>query len=107
MATFYILPPRPMVAKRFNVFLSAMFPGLHWDKRRWGDLAEAIGVAAASCPDVYVVFREDLPEQEDVEQALRFLFGAEEGDEVIDVRAEDAPDEWTSRRWRLQIPLAG
>lgn len=52
--------------------------------------------------DVYVIHREDLPPGEGPLSALMNSFGAEPGDEVIEVHAGARPGEWTSRRWRLK-----
>jgi hypothetical protein len=46
-------------------------------------------------PAVYLIHREELPEGEDATAALRDSFGAENGDDVVEVRAG------TARRWRI------
>jgi hypothetical protein len=57
---------------------------------------------AAGHPDVYVVYREDLAEGETAEMALRNGFGAEAGDEVVEVRPSGRADELTARRWQIR-----
>ncbi len=97
MSTFYLLPPRPFLARRCAELLKPLFPGLDWTRLGCGELAEAIGTLAGAQPDVYVVFREDLPDGAEPERALVEGFGAEAGDEVVEVRA-GAPQEM-ARRW--------
>jgi hypothetical protein len=100
MSTFYVLPPRPLLGQRFSEFLTSMFPGLGWDRDVWTELGEALAAAAGSHPDVYVVFREDLPEGE-LESHLVEQFGAEEGDEVVEVHISLANGRALARRWLL------
>jgi hypothetical protein len=101
MSTFYVLPPRPLLGRRFAAFLTTWFPGLDWQGSAWPDLAETLGAAAGSHPDVYVVYREDLPEGTDPARALAEGFGAEAGDEVIEILPGGGPADVTARRWRL------
>ena len=89
MATFYLLPSRLALGQLFGEFLSEVFPGLNWQRAAWPDLAETVGAAGASHPGVYVVFREDLADEHDPEAALARDFGAEPGDEIIEVRCAD------------------
>jgi hypothetical protein len=100
MSTFYLLPPRPVLGERLAGFLQGILPGLDWDTPTRAHLAEAV-MAAAVHPDVFVVYREDLPPGESPARALADGFGAETGDEVIEVRPGPKPDELTVRRWRL------
>jgi len=102
VSTFYLLPPRPLLGERFATYLSGLFPGLSWDASRWLELADALTAAAAERPDVYVIHREELPEGEDAERALRTDFGAEDGDEIIEVHAGARPGEVTAKRWLLR-----
>jgi hypothetical protein len=101
MSTFYVLPPRPIVGDRFAGFLQLVFPGLHWDAAMRTNLAEALGQAALSHPDVFVVYREDLPAGEAVANSLVDVFGAEPGDEVIEIRPAGRGVELTAARWRV------
>jgi hypothetical protein len=101
VATFYLLPPRPFLGEHFADYLQTLFPGLSWDGPTWTELGESLGAAVGQHPDVYVVYREDLPEGEDPARALADGFGAEAGDEVIEVRSGFRPGELTARRWRL------
>jgi hypothetical protein len=101
MSTFYLLPPRPLLGAHFAGFLQKVFPGLNWDSPLRTHLGEVVGATVCQ-PDVYVVFREELPEGEAPAQALADGFGATPGDEVVEVRPSSQAGEWTARRWRLE-----
>jgi hypothetical protein len=103
MSTFYLLPPRPHLARRFTAFLAAWFPGLNWQGSGCADLIEGLAETASRHPDVFVVHREDLPEGEEPIRALIDGFGAEAGDEVIELVSGPEGDPVTSRRWRLPV----
>jgi hypothetical protein len=95
MSVFYVLPPRPLVGQQFARFLQGCFPGLTWAGACRLDLAESVSAAGQSNPDVFVVFREDLPEDCNLQEALKELFGAEGGDEVVEVTSS------ALERWRV------
>lgn len=97
MATFYLLPSRLALGQRFGEFLAALFPALRWNRDAWPDLAESLGRAAETHPGVYIVFREDLADEHDPEESLVRDFGAEPGDDIIDVHAASMG----TRRWRI------
>jgi hypothetical protein len=101
MSTFYLLPPRPLLGARFAAYLRTLFPGLDWSAAGWPDLAELLGAAASHHADVYVIYREDLPEGEEPARALADGFGAEAGDEVVEVCTGPTPGALTTRRWQL------
>jgi hypothetical protein len=82
-------------------FLHTILPGLDWDVQTRENLAAAIEAAASVHENVFVVFREDLPEGEHPALALTDAFGAEVGDEVIEVRVSNRAGELTTRRWRI------
>ncbi|MCI0460427.1 MAG: hypothetical protein L0Z62_26030 [Gemmataceae bacterium] len=98
MSTFYVLPPRPLPARSWAAFLGALLPGLNCARLTWGDLAEVLGTVLRPQDDVYLLHREDLPEGDDPADALIDGFGAEPGDEVVEVPATGGA---TPRRWRL------
>jgi hypothetical protein len=101
MSTFYLLPPRPLLADRFAAFLRLLFPGLDWEGARRPALTDALEAAICEHADVYLVYREDLPDEQPLPQALADAFGAVPGDEVVEVRATGRPGEVSTRRWRL------
>ena len=100
MSLFYLMPPRPFLGDRFAAFLQTFFPGLDWDSAERASLADVLGETAEE-QGVYVVYREDLPSEEAPEQALVHGFGAEAGDEVVEVRPGGRPGEMITRRWRV------
>lgn len=104
MSLFYLLPPRPLVAEH----LASWLPGLDLQGTARRELPDLLAAVAAGQSDVHVVFREDLPDGEDPGRALADGFGAESGDEVVEVRPGLRPGELTSRRWRVpaRLPLA-
>jgi hypothetical protein len=101
VSTFYLLPPRPLLGDRVADFLLTVLPGLAWDSSMRANLAEAIAAAAAAHENVHVVFRDDLPADESAAAALVDGFGADAGDEVVEVRPTGASGGLTSRRWRV------
>lgn len=102
MATFYLLPPRPLMAQHFVTFLQSVFPGLQWDTPTRQNLTEALEAAATCRPDVFVIFREDLPEEEPALVTLMEAYGAEEGDEVIDIQASEGSGRLVPRQWEVR-----
>lgn len=101
MTVFYLMPPRPFVGDRFADFLQTLFPGLAWDSSARASLAELLG-GAVDRNGVFLIYREDLPREETAMQALVDGFGAEAGDEVVEVRPGGRPGEITTRRWRIE-----
>jgi len=106
MSTFYLLPSRPQVGRQFAELLSGLFPGTDWPRADWHDLAEALSTAAMSQPETYVIFAEDLPVGPSLEHGLMEYFGAEPGDEVVEVRPGQHLAEIAVQRWRVHEALA-
>ena len=100
MATFYVLPSRPLVGRRVAESLGKLFPGLAWGAADWPDLAELIGATVMGRPDVYVLYREDVPDGMALGDALMQEFGAEPGDEVVEVALGARLSEVGLRRWQ-------
>ena len=98
MSTFYVLPPRPVFGDRIAAFLNTFLPGLDWDVAGRVELADAVAEAAVSETAAFLVFRDDLPQGERVGQALIDGFGAEDGDEVVEVRLGGRTGEPTTQR---------
>jgi hypothetical protein len=97
MSTFYVLPPRPLPARPYADFLRGLLPGLDLSHITWGDLGETLGATLGAGADVFLLHREDVPEGEDPARALIDGFGAEPGDEVVEIPALAGG----ARRWRL------
>ena len=94
MAVFYLLPPKSMVAQRWGCFWRMVLPGAELppgpsapDSQDW---TEMLAQSAENRPGVFVVFRDELADPKDMVNSLRDGFGAEPGDQLIDVRWADA-----------------
>lgn len=99
MSTFYVMPSRLLLGQVFGEFLASLFPGLSWNRFEWEDLGEALGTAARIQPEVYVLFREDLANEDDLPGSLERDFGAELGDQIIEVSVgEGGPN---VRHWQI------
>jgi hypothetical protein len=96
MATFYVLPPRAWLGQRLAASLGLHLPELQQAGSFWTDLADAVERACRH-DDAYVVYREELPEDEEVARAVIEGFGAEPGDGVIEILTGQA----AALRWRL------
>jgi hypothetical protein len=105
VSTFYVLPPRSLVGEYFAGFLGTLFPGLNWTQEHWIELANLLGTTASQHPEVYVLHREDLPDGEDLTRALVDGFGAEVGDQIIEVRAATEQGDLVTQHWLLSDPL--
>lgn len=101
MSIFYLLPPRAMLGDRLAKFLQPLLPGLDWDSRMRLNLAEMVGAAAGAHPNVFIVYREELPAGESTDRALAHGYGAESGDEVVEIRLGARSEELSARRWRV------
>lgn len=88
MATFYVLPPRPVVLDRWLSLQQAMLPGSPLPFSYEFDPIEGMLRSVELTPGLFVLFRDDLPDEEETDtlEALRDGFGAEPGDQVVEVR---------------------
>jgi hypothetical protein len=93
MATFYLLPPRALLGQQ----LLATFGIVEPESPLCTELAETIG-RAVEAAGAYVVYRDDLPPNDEDAQFLMDGFGAEVGDEVVEIVAHSAPLRWQIRR---------
>jgi len=98
MSTFYLLPSRSSLEE---YLVEALKPLLPCVVNQPSPLIEILESTVLLHPDVFVVYREELPEVEDVDHALQDTFGAEPGDEVVEVRPGKTRRDWTNRRWRV------
>jgi hypothetical protein len=101
MSTFYVLPPRAYLAKHLGDCAASLLPGLPTAHTLGTGLAEALHAAVAREPDTFLVYREELPDGVEPLQALADGFGAESGDEVIEVRLGTRQPELSANRRRL------
>ena len=102
MSRFYVLPPRPLLGDLLASYFGDWLPGLDWDADTRANLTEALRAVATCMPDVYLVFRDELPEGVSTSEALRDACGANEGDEVIEVRPPARSEVPASRRWEVR-----
>lgn len=100
MSIFYVLPSRPVFGRRLADFLKTWLPDIDCRGRAGADLAETLAAALVP-PDVFVVYREDLPEGEETGAALLAGFGAEPGDQVVEIVPGQGPAGVLARRWAL------
>ncbi|MCS7270411.1 MAG: hypothetical protein NZ703_04940 [Gemmataceae bacterium] len=100
MAVFYVVPPRPCLEETLVQVVQRFLPGLPTPEGIWDMLVEQLMRTAQWPTDVYLVPRDELPEDLPVPIALRELYGAEPGDEVIEVPWHTG----SCRRW--MIPAA-
>jgi hypothetical protein len=87
MATFYLLPPRASLDAALNDFLTKLIPGLSVPPGSWDLLADRLTSALNAEDEIYLIPRDDLPEDELPATSLMAGFGAEPGDRVVEVGA--------------------
>jgi hypothetical protein len=107
MAVFYLLPPRPYLGDRLAAMMQTFLPGLDCDVAARLHLADLCAVALGDRPDVFIVHREELPTGEAPGRALVDGFGAEPGDEVVEVRPGRTPGEVVTSRWTISPLWSG
>lgn len=101
VATFYLLPPRPLLGRHFAAYLESLFPGLNWTRNDPRRLTETLETLTAGHDDAFLIYREELASDLEPATALREDFGAEAGDEVVELRAGARPGELTAQRWSV------
>jgi len=102
MATFYILPPRSCLEEALGELLQRFLPGLSLLADGWELVVDRLATAAHWPADVFLVPRDDLPEEEPLPEALMAAFGAEPGDQIIEVPLHTG----LPQRWTLTCPSA-
>jgi hypothetical protein len=105
MAVFYLLPPRSFLGDRLAALVQGVLPGIDCDVAARLRLVEACLAALGDRADVFVVFRDELPAGEAPGRALVDSFGAEPGDEVVEVRPGGRPGETVTSRWSIPLLL--
>ncbi len=106
MAFFYLMPSRSTVGERFAVLLHEWFPGQAWDLQHPAELAERLAEGVQKRDDTFVVFQEDLADDLPIERVLQRDFGADVGDDVIDVRLGSHLLDTQSHHWRIGLRRA-
>jgi hypothetical protein len=86
MATFYVLPPRENLELIVGGVFQRLLPGLSLPSNCWEAVIERISELARWPTDVYLVPRDDIPEELPINEVLRTAYGAEPDDRIVDVR---------------------
>ncbi len=102
MAVFYVLPPRPALGECLAKMLRPFVPGALISPDLCADFVDSLVSGSPEADDFYVVYREDLPEGEEVNTALREGFGAEVGDQIVCVSIGAQAAEPRVKMWRLE-----
>ncbi len=97
MATFYVLPPRECLEQAVAAFLDRLAPGLPAPATACDDLLAGL---AAAHPGTYLLHREDLPGGDPAADLIDG-FGAEPGDEVVEVGLSVGGRVPPVRRWAV------
>ncbi len=87
MATFYVLPSRPLLGERIAHAIRSC-SGPDCSSALWPELAEVVRDVLQRHPGSFMVFQDDLPLGEDPALAIRETFGAEDSDEIIGALAQ-------------------
>lgn len=82
MATFYVLPPRECLEQAVADFSRRILPGVPLPETLWEQFLAAV---AAVQPNAFFVHREDLSGSGDTLADLADGFGAEPGDQVVEI----------------------
>ncbi len=85
MATFYVLPARPLVEQMMDRMLAECLPTLPSPLIPLDQFTDLVRDHAERKPNIFVVYRDELPEGTDILEGLRDAFGAESGDDVIEL----------------------
>jgi len=102
MAVFYVLPPRPALGECLAKMLRPYVPGALINPDLCADFVDSLVSGSPEADDCYVVYRDDLPEGEEVSTALREGFGAEDGDQIVSVSISPQAAEPRVKMWRLE-----
>ena len=100
MSTFYLLPPRESLEQLVNEFASRLLPGLPVSEQLW----ERLVAELVDGRDIFVVHREDLSGEGELACELTEEFGAEPGDQIIEVGPLSVQRPSPIRVW--QIPAS-
>jgi hypothetical protein len=101
MARFYVLPPRSVVANCMARSLRLSLPGLPIPVETMEDLLDVLQSSYNEETEVFVLFREEVPDGVGLEFALADAFGAEFGDEITELRLA-ANGQLAARSWQLE-----
>jgi hypothetical protein len=102
MAVFYVLPARPLLGECLARMLRPYVPGVAVSGEACSELVEALVAGSPDGDESYVIHREDLPESDDLNASLRDGFGAEAGDQVVQVSIGARDTEPRVQIWKLK-----
>ncbi|MCX7702243.1 MAG: hypothetical protein N2039_15310 [Gemmataceae bacterium] len=85
MATFYVLPARPLFEQMMDRMLAEWLPTLPGPLIPAEELTEFVRDHAERKADTFIVYRDELPEGMGLLEGLRDAFGAESGDDVVEL----------------------
>jgi hypothetical protein len=83
MADFLLLPSRPAVGEEIARLIRPYLPGVRVSA---ADCVRFLDALATGAGRQFLVYREELPDEEDVATALRDGFGAEPGDRMVHIQ---------------------
>jgi hypothetical protein len=95
MCQFYLLPPRAVLGRRLAATLGIALADS--GEEAWRSFADSLMDAMVSM-GIYAVYRDEMPPDEEPARALADGYGADVGDEVIEISGDAA---LTTRRWRI------
>lgn len=98
MATFYVIPPRECLEQALVEFLGRVLPGVPTSPAVVEAFLGALELEANRAEDVFFIHREDLGGFDDPVRELIEAFGAEPGDQVIEIGATVSSRPATLRR---------
>ncbi len=84
MAKFFVMPSRESLGKQLRQFLESLFPGLEISRNQDEEFGEILQGLVESSDERFVVFREDLND-DNLAQEIKAQCGAEEGDDIVEV----------------------
>src|SRR5437660_757025 len=106
MATFYLLPARASLDRSLSELLGRFLPGLPVPASAWDRVIEYLSAATDWPADVFLIPRDDLPDDEAPADALRTGFGAETGDRVVEVGPARCERAWVLGSAGVSEPAA-
>ena len=102
MAVFYVLPSRPLLGECLARMLRPYVPGVSVSGEACSDLVGSLVSGSPEGDASYVIHREDIPEGNDLSTSLRDGFGAEAGDQVVQVSIGARDAEPRVQIWNLK-----
>lgn len=101
MTTFYILPPREHIEHAVAEFLNRLLPGVPAQPKLTRRFPDLIAAAHPRPEELFFIHREDMPGLGDVTEDLTRCFGAEEGDEVVEIGPSSGLNPARVQRWTI------